>query len=306
MIVKRGQPGKDCAGIGSDGEGGRIEAGERRDMLDTGRGHDDLDRLLDHGLRAIECRAGRQLHDGDEIALVLLRNEAGGRAGELEAGEADQRRIDHEHDAGDLHQPPRQPPIARRQPLEAVVEAREKRLHQPHDPQALPFVAGLVRLEQHRAKGGAQGQRDEARDQGRNGDRDRELAEELPGNARQEGRRHEHRAQRQRDRDQRSADLVHGDMRGLCRRHAALEVALDILHHHDGVVDDDADGEHKAEQRQIVQRNPERVEESEGADQRHRDGDDGNDRGAPALQEQEHNADHEQDRDEDRLDHLVD
>ena len=44
-------------------------------------------------------------------------------------------------------------------------------------------------------------------------------------------------------------------------RHAALEIALDILHHDDGVVDDDADREHEAEQRQIVQRNSERVEE---------------------------------------------
>ena len=40
--------------------------------------------------------------------------------------------------------------------------------------------------------------------------------------------------------------------------HASLEIALDILHHDDGVVDHDADRKHETEQRQIVQRNAER------------------------------------------------
>ncbi len=43
------------------------------------------------------------------------------------------------------------------------------------------------------------------------------------------------------------------------RTHPALEIALDILHDDDGVVDDDADRQHQPEQRQIVQRNAERV-----------------------------------------------
>ena len=36
-------------------------------------------------------------------------------------------------------------------------------------------------------------------------------------------------------------------------RQAVLDVVLDRLDHHDGVVDDDADGQHQAEQRQVVQ-----------------------------------------------------
>src|SRR5258708_27725485 len=101
MIVKGRQTGKDRSGVGGDGEGGRIQPWEWRDVLDAGGGHDDVDRLLDHRLRAVERGTGRQLDDGDEIALVLLRDEAGRRAGELEAGEADQRHIDQENDAGD-------------------------------------------------------------------------------------------------------------------------------------------------------------------------------------------------------------
>ena len=64
-----------------------------------GVAQDDVDRPLDHRLGAIERRARRQLHHGDEIALVLLRNEAGGRAGELHTGKADQHQIDHQHQA---------------------------------------------------------------------------------------------------------------------------------------------------------------------------------------------------------------
>ena len=59
--------------------------------------------------------------------------------------------------------------------------------------------------------------------------------------------------QHQRDGDQRAADLVHGPVRRLLGRHALAQVALDVLDHDDGVVDDDADRQHQAEQRQVVQ-----------------------------------------------------
>ena len=89
-------------------------------------------------------------------------------------------------------------------------------------------------------------------------------------------------------------------------RQPVRDIALDVLDHDDGVVDDDADRQHKSEQRQVVQREAERRHEEERADERHRDGDDGNDRRPPCLQEQdddEHDEDH---RLEDRLDHRVD
>ena len=57
-------------------------------------------------------------------------------------------------------------------------------------------------------------------------------------------------------------------------RHALADVALDVLDHDDGVVDDDADRQHQAEQRQLVEREAERRQHGEGADQRDRDGDD--------------------------------
>ncbi len=83
------------------------------------------------------------------------------------------------------------------------------------------------------------------------------------------------------------------------------DIALDVLHHDDRVIHHDAHRQHQAEQRQVVQRDAERIEDRERAHQRDRDRDHRNDRGPPGLQEHEHHADDEQDGDEDRRDHLV-
>ncbi len=163
-----------------------------------------------------------------------------------------------------------------------------------------------VGLEQQRAHGRTQGQGDETGDDRRRGDGHRELPEELAGNAGDEGRGNEHGAEHKGDGDEGAADFVHGAVRGLARRHAAADIALHILHHHDRVIDDDADGQHQAEQRQVVERVAERGEDRKCADQRHGNGDDGNDRGAPGLQEQDHHQDDQSDRLENRLDDLAD
>jgi hypothetical protein len=48
---------------------------------------------------------------------------------------------------------------------------------------------------------------------------------------------------------------------------AEFDVPLDVLHHHDGVVDDDTDRQHQSEQRQGVEREAEQVHDREGTDQ---------------------------------------
>ena len=70
--------------------------------------------------------AGRQLQHGDQIALVLVGNEAGRRAAELPAGQADEPGIDDEDQHRDAEQPRGQRAIAGRQPVEAAVEAAEE------------------------------------------------------------------------------------------------------------------------------------------------------------------------------------
>ncbi len=181
----------------------------------------------------------------------------------------------------------------------AITGPRDQRL-------AFRMVGCDMRFEQKRAKCRAQGQGHCAGNDGGRSDGHGELTEELTGNAGDEGRWNEHGAKGQGDRDQRAADLVHGAMRGFARGHAEAQIALDVFHDDDGVVDHDADGKHKAEERQIVQRKTERREDREGADQRDRDGDDRNDGGAPGLQKQNHDEDHERDGFEDRRHDLVD
>ena len=75
-----------------------------------------------------------------------------------------------------------------------------------------------------------------------------------------------------------------------------LDVALDVLHHHDRIVDDDADGEHQAEQRQHVDRKAECPQHRERAYDGHGHGDQRDQRGTPGLQEQHHDDHHERHR----------
>ncbi len=145
------------------------------------------------------------------------------------------------------------------------------------------------------AKRGRQRERIDRGNQHGDADRDGELAEKLPGDARDEGHRHENGQQDQADGDDRSGDLLHRLERGFGRRQARLllQDALDVLDHDDGVVDDDADGEHQGEQRHGIGRVPRREQHGEGADQADGNGNGGDDGRAKVAEEQEDDDDHE-------------
>ena len=197
--------------------------------------------------------------------------------------------------------------VAVRQPVKAAVEDAGKPVPAASDEipaRRRPLLR--MRLQDHRGQRRRKRQRTEAGNGGGNRDRDRELLKELSGDAAEKRGRHEHRAQHQRDRDQRAADFLHRLERRVAPAHAVLEMPLDVFDHHDRVVDHDADREHEAEQREIVDRESERRHHGEGADQRHRDGDDRNDRRPPALQEHQHDDDDQQHRLVDGLDQLAD
>ena len=82
--------------------------------------------------------------------------------------------------------------------------------------------------------------------------------------------------------------------------------ALDVFEHDNGVVDNDADGQHHAEQRQRVDRIAEQQQAGKSTDQRYRDCGERNQRGAPVLQEQEYHQEHQRHRLEQRVHHLTD
>jgi hypothetical protein len=122
----------------------------------------------------------------------------------------------------------------------------------------------------------------------------RELPIKLARQAAQKGHGNENRAEREHDCDHRSADLLHREDRGGAGRFVfGPHDALDVFENQDGVVDDDAEGKHQPEQCQEIDREPQEIHPGESADEGDRNRHDGNQRGAPALQEDEDDRDHQ-------------
>ena len=130
--------------------------------------------------------------------------------------------------------------------------------------------------------------------------RDRELAEQAADDSRHQQNRNEHRDQRDADRDDGETDPGGALDRGFERRHPLLAVARNVFDDDDRVVDHEAGGNRQRHQRQIVEAVAEQVHDAEGADQRERNDDARDQRGAQITQEQEHHHDHQRDRDQHR------
>ena len=167
-------------------------------------------------------------------------------------------------------------------------------------------IAFLVRLHQQDAECRRQRDGDDGREHRRHGDRHGELLVELPGDAGDEPHRHEHGGEDQRDGHHRPLHFLHRLDRRFAHGEAAAHLVLDGLDHDDRVVDHDADREHHAEQRQRVDREPEQLERRERREQRHRHGQHRDQRGAPVLQEQEHDDQHEDQRLDEGMDDFFD
>ncbi len=282
------------------------EAREGHRVGDAGRRLDDLVDLVHDGLGAIEGGGVGQLDDGDEVELVLLRHEAGGGAQEAEGGQGQEHAVDGERHGRLAQHPPHAADIAGGGAGEDLVERPKQPTEGAVDQPLEAVLPGAVRLQQDGGQGRRQGQGVERRDDRRDGDGQGELAVEQARQAGEEGGRHEHRAQHQRRGDDRAGHLGHGLFGRLDRRAAKRDVALDVLDHDDGVVDHDADGQDQAEQGQGVQPEAQHHHDREGADQRHGHGDQRDDRGAPALQEQDHHEDHQDQGLEQGVDHRID
>ena len=207
--------------------------------------------------------------------------------------EAEDRHREHRRDRAIVERAVELPPVPAGGGAEHVVDF-------PGEPAALPV------LEQHRAHHRRQRQRDHAGDDDRSRQREGEFAEQRAGETAEEADRRIDRGQRDGHRDHRADDLARALQRGLHRRFALLDMAVDVLHHHDGVVDHEPDRQHHRQQRQQVDAEAHHQHQAADADQRQRNGDDRNDHRAERGQEQEDHDDHDADRlDQGHL-HLVD
>ena len=235
--------------------------------------------------RALEGGGERELRVDEEVALVLLGDEA---ARQPRGDEAREDRDDDEEDHGErglADQVAARAYVAVGRPREPAIESPEEH------PQRSPHLA--LRPQEQRRERRAQRERVEGRDEDGDGDGDRELLVHLPGDARDERRRHEDGGQDQGDRHHRARHLLHRLERSVARRQPLLDVALDRLDHHDGVVHHEADGQHQAEERQRVDREAQEREDHERADQRDRHRQQ-RDQGRPeALEEDEDDDGHQ-------------
>ena len=256
--------------------------------------------LVEHLERAFLRCAGRQLHLREQETLVLVRQEGGRHAHEQDRHAGDDQQVDDDvaHPLAEHLADPRL--VAALAAVEDLVEAAE-------EPVFTVVFALVDRLQQRRTQRRRQDQGDQHREHHRRNDGDRELAVDDARRAAEKGHRHEHGREHQRDADQRADDLVHRLLCRFLRRQAFLaHHTLDVLDDDDGVVNEQADGEHGGEHGQGVDRVAEHREHAEGAEQHDRYGDGRDQRRAEVLQEQPHHEEDEDDGFDQRVDDFLD
>ena len=123
------------------------------------------------------------------------------------------------------------------------------------------------------------------------------MAKQLPADAGNEGHGDEHRQENERDGNDRARDLGHGLLAGLRDRQLGflLDHPLDVLDHHDGVIDHDADSEHEREQGDGIGGIADRQQHGERADNGYRHGNQRDQRRPQPSKEQKNNQRDERD-----------
>ena len=109
----------------------------------------------------------------------------------------------------------------------------------------------------------------------------------------EEQHRNEHGHLHQRGGDHSTEQFVHGFHGRLNCRSALFLLGSGVLHHRDGVIHHQTCGEHQAEQRELIQGEPEGQHKTKRADQRHGDCNGGHHRCFPVLEEQEQDQHHQ-------------
>ncbi len=268
-----------------------------------------LEEVLDLGqdlLGLFQGGSGGQLHEGEDDALVLLGQEGGGQPQEQDPHADDDHAVD-DGVAAPLGEHPLQ--LAHEDVVELVVGPVEPQEEGARDRPPLlgGFVALLDGLEEGDAEGGRE---DQGHHHGQHHGRDEgegELPEDDARGSAEEGHGAEHGGQHQADAHQGAGDLAHGLPGGRQGRQALLvHDALDVLHHDDGIVHQEADGQHHGEHGEHVDGHAHILEDREGAQEHHRDRDGRDQGGAEVPEEEQHDQEDEDHGLDEGLHHLVD
>ena len=225
-----------------------------RRMLQGDRRH-----LPDDRVGAVERGGIGQLGDTEQVALVLRGDEPAGTSRNSSTVSASRPAYTARGQPGaDGEAAPRRRRSAPSRPKNAVERPEEPARGRGRAAGSAGHVGASWRLEQEAASAGDSVSELNARDDVETAMVRANWRKNWPVSPADEGARHEHRAEHQRDGDDRAGDLVHRLVAASRGREALLDVPLHVLDHHDGVVHHDADGQHQAEQREVVEREAER------------------------------------------------
>lgn len=180
-LLERLEADEDDARVGRVGEGRAVEADERHGRFDARAGEQNIAGLAHDLVGAAECRARRQLEDGNEIGAVELGNEPRRRGDQPPIGEAEQASVDDQEHRPEPHEARGRGAVGARQALEHPIEAGKEPAdrRRKRGQNAFLFASVLVvRLQQKRGERGRECQRHERGDRRRSGNRDGELAVE--------------------------------------------------------------------------------------------------------------------------------
>ena len=234
------QGNEEKAAIGVGDAAQHVHAHHGGDVLHPrGVGHDLLDLAADFA-GALQGGSVGQLHPGIHISLVLFREETAGQSPSQKAGESR-----HQNQKEEAH--PRLPDKSPA-PTDIAVGGAAEDIIEPAVEAAKRAPGFLFRLEEHGRQGWGQSQSVEGGNDDGDGDGDGKLLIKPAGDAGNEDGGNEDRGQRQGRGHHRPGDLLHGLQGGLFGRHALPDVMLHGLHHHDGVVHHDADGQDQPHQ----------------------------------------------------------
>ena len=251
--------------------------------------------FLHHLVGAFQRRSFWQDHGANVVALVFVRHQGAGNDFEQNTGQHahGQEQGNTQHAA--LQEEGNARGVVAGQVVEAAVEPIEEGIFALH-----------IGLQEHRAQGRCQGQRNHAGQHHGNRDGDRELAVQLTRQTAQECHGNEGRAQHQHNRDHRAGHFAHGLDGSVHRRHVFfVHQALNVFQHHNRVIHHDTNRQHHAEQRQRVNAVAQQMQAGHGANQGHRNRQGWNDGGAPALQKQIHHDENQHHGLQQRLHHFV-
>ena len=228
-------------------------------VLLLGNRIEGLSDLVHVALEIVEVGVLRRVDHREQDALILLRRQFLGRRPVHEAGR-------HQH--ADEHEDGRRAIIERivQSPLVARPQAVEHPVEKAREA-ALRFMVAQQLRRHHRR----QGEGHDARNDDRAGEREGEFAEQRAGQSGGEADRRIDGGQRDGHADDRQRDLA-GSLEGCVERlHPLLDVPVDVLDHHDGVVDDEADRQHQRQQGEQIDRIAHRQQHHEDADERQRE-----------------------------------